>query len=207
MGTMSEEQVMRKQPKQARSQRRVDQILDGAAQIFAETGYEHATTNAIAARAGVSIGSLYQFFPNKEAVMDALTERYTEGMREIMSFDPALSVTENICGFVDRFAYFESTHAGFRPIFMTLGKTTVLHEEIVARVEAVLAHYFPSFDALERDRSARVMVAIVKGLMPLIHPPDSLPGEYLLQEIKAALKAYVRSVVIREGHPPPHDLV
>src|SRR5260370_1341413 len=75
---MPEETQMRRQPKQARSQQRVDHLLNVAALIFEEVGYAAATTNAIAARAGVPIGSLYQFFPNKEAIMDALVERYLD---------------------------------------------------------------------------------------------------------------------------------
>ena len=68
--------AVRKLPKQARSQQRVDTILDTAAQLFEEVGYESATTNEIALRAGVPIGSLYQFFTNKDAILNALVERY-----------------------------------------------------------------------------------------------------------------------------------
>ena len=55
---------MRRQPKQARSQERVHHILDVAEQLFIELGYEQTTTRAIATRAGVPVGSLYQFFPD-----------------------------------------------------------------------------------------------------------------------------------------------
>ncbi len=53
-------------------------ILDAAAQVLVEQGFERATTNGIASRAGVSIGSLYQYFPNKEAVVAALFDRLSE---------------------------------------------------------------------------------------------------------------------------------
>lgn len=62
----------RKQPVQARSGATVSVILEAAAHILEERGFEGYTTNAIAARAGVSIGSLYQYFPNKDAVTAAL---------------------------------------------------------------------------------------------------------------------------------------
>src|SRR6266511_1332655 len=52
-------------------------ILDAAAGVFADAGYERATTNAIAAAAGISPGSLYQFFPNKEAIAEALAAGLT----------------------------------------------------------------------------------------------------------------------------------
>lgn len=64
----------RKRPNQARSQATVEAILESAAHILSSEGYEALTTNAIAARAGVSIGSLYQYFPTKEAIIAELVE-------------------------------------------------------------------------------------------------------------------------------------
>ncbi|HVU25095.1 MAG TPA: TetR/AcrR family transcriptional regulator [Opitutus sp.] len=66
----------RKRPQQRRSQATVDAILDAAVHVFRETGFAAATTNAVATRAGVSIGSLYQYFPNKLALLEALRERH-----------------------------------------------------------------------------------------------------------------------------------
>ncbi|NGN63519.1 TetR/AcrR family transcriptional regulator [Streptomyces sp. A7024] len=66
----------RKQPRQQRSQHTYDAILGAAAQLFERDGYAKATTNHIAERAGVSIGSLYQYFPNKDALLYALGEQH-----------------------------------------------------------------------------------------------------------------------------------
>jgi AcrR family transcriptional regulator len=65
----------RKEPSQSRSARTVQAILEGAAHILEDRGLEGYTTNEIAARAGVSIGSLYQYFPGKDAVTISLIER------------------------------------------------------------------------------------------------------------------------------------
>ncbi|MCQ8230348.1 TetR/AcrR family transcriptional regulator [Pantoea trifolii] len=65
----------RKMPSQPRSTHTVEAIIEGAAHILEQHGLEGYTTNAIAARAGVSIGSLYQYFPTKDAVTVALIER------------------------------------------------------------------------------------------------------------------------------------
>ena len=65
-------------PLQARGHRRVDLLLDAAAAVVAEVGVEAATTNAIAARAKTSVGSLYQFFPDKDALVWALGQRFIE---------------------------------------------------------------------------------------------------------------------------------
>lgn len=67
-------------PQQERSRRRVAALLDAAAEEFAEHGFTAATTTGIAARAGVPIGSLYQWFPDKEALLYGLADRHlTEG--------------------------------------------------------------------------------------------------------------------------------
>ena len=68
----------RKSPTQERSRFTVEQIVQAATQVFADRGYAGATTNHIAERAGVSIGSLYQYFPNKEAILVALAKRHIE---------------------------------------------------------------------------------------------------------------------------------
>ncbi|QRK14134.1 TetR/AcrR family transcriptional regulator [Archangium violaceum] len=66
----------RKLPRQRRSRATVDAILQAAAQVLVEWGYEKATTARVAERSGVSVGSLYQYFPNKEALVAALLEKH-----------------------------------------------------------------------------------------------------------------------------------
>jgi AcrR family transcriptional regulator len=68
----------RKVPRQERSRLTVEAILDAAARVFERHGYAGGTTNRIAERAGVSIGSLYQYFPNKDAILVALVERHLD---------------------------------------------------------------------------------------------------------------------------------
>ena len=72
--------VARKHPKQKRSQATVDAILDATAHIFLKNGYERFNTNAVAEYAGVSIGSLYQYYPNKSALLLAVYERHRQIM-------------------------------------------------------------------------------------------------------------------------------
>ncbi|MCA9714621.1 MAG: TetR/AcrR family transcriptional regulator [Myxococcales bacterium] len=77
-GTMARAQFApkpRKWPKQARSQATFDAILDATARILEERGYDDLTTNAVAERAGASIGTLYEYFPNRETLVALLIER------------------------------------------------------------------------------------------------------------------------------------
>ena len=82
----------RKLPRQARSRATVDAVVTAAAQVLIAHGYEGATTARVAERAGVSVGSLYQYFPNKESLIAVLIERHADKIVEIMEqalSDPA----------------------------------------------------------------------------------------------------------------------
>lgn len=68
----------RKQPKQLRSAQTRELILAAAARVFSEYGYRTGTTNRIAAAADISIGSLYQYFPNKDAILAALIDAHID---------------------------------------------------------------------------------------------------------------------------------
>lgn len=71
----------RRRPKQQRGKQRVEKILEAAAAVFDEVGYEAATTHLIAAKAGTAIGSLYQFFPDKAALFKAMELRHAERVK------------------------------------------------------------------------------------------------------------------------------
>jgi AcrR family transcriptional regulator len=70
----------RKQPQQDRSKVTVEAILQATAHILTAEGYDKVSTNRVAEVAGVSIGSLYQYFPNKESLIAALAQQHTEEM-------------------------------------------------------------------------------------------------------------------------------
>ncbi len=74
----------RKKPRQERSLATVDAILDATARVLCTTGYDRASTNRIALAAGVSVGSLYQYFPSKEALVAALAARHMAAMTALV---------------------------------------------------------------------------------------------------------------------------
>lgn len=82
----------RRTPQQDRSRHTTEVILQAAAHVFAARGYSAGTTNRIAERAGVSIGSLYQYFPNKDAILVALTREHLESgmarLAPVLDLDP-----------------------------------------------------------------------------------------------------------------------
>src|SRR3954447_17818634 len=116
--------VDRRVPAQERSRQRVERILESAANVFAEEGYEAATMEAIADRAETSIGSIYQFFPNKLAVFHALARRYLDRVRELMDVmtqGPLLTNAtwpEILDASVDAWAEFHANDPGFHAVWV-----------------------------------------------------------------------------------------
>src|SRR5271156_841615 len=72
----------RKSPVQARSAASVDAILEATIQVLLSVGKERLTTTRVAFRAGVSVGTLYQYFPNKSALLQAALKRHLDGVTE-----------------------------------------------------------------------------------------------------------------------------
>jgi AcrR family transcriptional regulator len=73
----------RKAPVQERSRETVEVILTATARVLVDVGYDHASTNKVAEIAGVSVGSLYRYFPSKEALVAALIERHVQSMLDV----------------------------------------------------------------------------------------------------------------------------
>ncbi len=74
----------RKKASQERSRATVDALIEATARVLVREGFERASTNRIAAEAGASIGSLYQYFPTKEALVAAVIERHKNDMMEVL---------------------------------------------------------------------------------------------------------------------------
>jgi AcrR family transcriptional regulator len=74
----------RKKASQKRSRATVDALIEATARVLVREGFERASTNRIAAEAGASIGSLYQYFPTKEALVAAVIERHKNDMMEVL---------------------------------------------------------------------------------------------------------------------------
>lgn len=70
----------RRKPKQARALETLDTLLEGAAQVLEQRGYARATTNRIADAAGVSVGTVYEYFPDKDALFAALIDRELDAL-------------------------------------------------------------------------------------------------------------------------------
>jgi AcrR family transcriptional regulator len=86
----------RKTPLQARSKLMVETILDATARILVEEGFSRTTTNRVAERAGISVGSLYQYFPSREALVAGVAQRYSETMKATLETLQAQTQAEDL---------------------------------------------------------------------------------------------------------------
>jgi AcrR family transcriptional regulator len=129
----------RKEPRQQRAQATVDAILAATAQVLLEHGYEGANTNRIAEQAGVSVGSLYQYFPNKESLVAALVERHADTIWAIFVKESAEVWNASIADAVTRVI-----HAIFEAHMIAPELHQVLSEQVprtgkMARIREVAA--------------------------------------------------------------------
>ncbi len=195
---------VRKLPQQVRSQRRVEKILSAAIEVFREIGFDAATTNEIAARAEVSIGSLYQFYPNKSAILNALGTRCLTDLRALL--DQAIasdSLEVSFEALLDRvlnaLQVFSIQNNG---LFTAIAKSPTLGEfvsaehqfleEIIRRLEFNLEHRVPDLDPKKRHIMAKTCVICVHALF---ETRQSEHHEALMLEAKKIVMAYLGSVL------------
>nr|WP_307179876.1 TetR family transcriptional regulator [Streptomyces africanus] len=180
------------------------QLLDAAATVFSTTGYTAASTNAIAREAGVSPGTLYQFFPNKEAIAIELGSRLMHEMRQsydevLAPIDPAATpIEEVVAGTVDRFIEFNCRHPAFFALMhgpdipgRIAEEHDALHRTLATRVETILAPFVPGVPASEITRTAQMCVGIYKAGLELVLAHEGAEREAYVQELKTALLRYL----------------
>jgi len=160
----------RKRPLQGRSRVTVDAILEAAAQVLERDGYAATTTDLIAERAGVSIGSLYQYFPNKDAVLLALTQRHADEAQSVL--EPLLAEivtsTPPVSAWLQRFVRAAVELNGRRPRLHQ-----ILFEETPFPVETMEEMY----------RAGELIIGIVESYLaraPDVTVPNPRLASYLL---------------------------
>jgi AcrR family transcriptional regulator len=171
--SMKKNSPIARAPRRQRGMERVAALIEAAIAVFAEKGYAAATMTEIAARAGAPIGSLYQFFPNKELIADALLQRYLELA-------------------VNALSRLESVAAAHSPAALAQGLLRVFVDLKTERA-AILS----LLDALRLERAAigtEFRAAMLAHLQKILHllAPDLTPTRAanaaitILQQMKAA---------------------
>jgi AcrR family transcriptional regulator len=194
---------LRKLPKQARSRARVADILKAAGALLGEVGYDGLSTNLIAERAKVPVGSIYQFFEGKDDIVAALVEQFQDRILRLASeqLDAAGAARDRrafIARLIDGIAGIQSeasafvcvfsgsqSHARFDALARDLRRTLTRH------LDRVFAEAFPGLAKDDRSRMLAVWSDITGAMISNLD--RSKPGERgkLLEELKIVLGAYL----------------
>jgi len=203
----------RRKPRQQRSQQRVASIIGAAGQLLEEVGYIALTTNAIAARAGTSIGSLYQFFPNKEAVVAELVKGFRKDLQDF--FDHSLSVdlarrslTRFVDVVVDGIEGVRERAPGFSSVFSFRkfggevdDQKLQLEADIIMPLDALLAQAYPEVLEEQRRRCMSMVAETTKVLMSKIANESEENQAWMREELKRMLGLYLESHFHDNGGP------
>ena len=210
---------LRRRPRQARAQERIERILDAAEACFAEVGYDGATTNLIASSADTSIGSLYEFFPNKEALARALADRYVERIgglyAELVVDMPGVDGGQMVERIVSALDQFYREHPAAVPLLNgRLTSPDLAHAgEIVQRalekgIEGIFAARRPDIPAPRRHLIASVVAEIARALLVLADRVPLSLRRSVVKELERAVIGYLLQAAPepdRQLHPhPPH---
>ena len=178
------------------------ELLRAAGQVFADVGYENATTNAIAARAGVSPGTLYQFFPNKQAIAEALANAYAaknQALESVFDLSSAeVPLHDLIDRLVDPFLEFRRNAPGFETLFVgsvvsreLAERVQALHQQMKQRIADVIQMRAPHLSSKMIQTAAETSVQIVKAMLPLALDGSAKQREVGKRELKLVLERYL----------------
>ncbi|MEU5975015.1 TetR/AcrR family transcriptional regulator [Streptomyces sp. NPDC047315] len=179
------------------------QLLDAAAKVFCTSGYTSASTNAIAREAGVSPGTLYQFFPNKEAIAIELGGRLLEDWHR--SHGAALEATsldlpfdQMLDAVLDPLFAFNYENPAFAVLIHGPGapgqitqEFEAIHASLLTRLEGVISSYLPDAPPAQLTLIANTSFAIFKAGLDLVLTHEGTEREAYATEVKRAMYRYL----------------
>ena len=195
----------RKEASQERSRATVDALLAATARVLVKEGYDRASTNKIAEAAGVSIGSLYQYFPSKEALVAAVIERHMGEMRDLVrsSFlrvarmPLADAARELVRVMIDAHRLEPRLHRVLVEQIPRIGHLEhieSLDDDATSLVRAYLEAHRSEIDVVDLDLAAFVAVTSVEALThaAVLRRPALLEDERFRDEVAAMVVRYLR---------------
>jgi AcrR family transcriptional regulator len=183
-------------PKRRRGRERVAAILQAAGALFLDKGYDAVTMTEIAARSGTAIGSLYRFFPAKEAVADALLGEYAallgDGLAALLERAPGMPRA----GLADALVDFMQSLRGRRSVALVLidgrGLETSRHQlrdAMLAQLGQLLAAVPPGVPAERTGVMAAALLQVLKGVGQV--PEGDAHEQALLDEYRRMARAWL----------------
>lgn len=199
----------RKSASQERSRSTVDALLEATARILLKEGYDRASTNRIAEVAGVSIGSLYQYFPSKEALVAAVIDRHAQEISQVtrdalikMAGSPIeVAAREFVSVAIEAHRVNPKLHAVLSEQIPRVGRLENVEANVregYALVRGYLEAHRDEIDVADLDLAAFVCVTVVEALThaAVLRRPDILTNEQagrFVDDVTRLLVAYLRT--------------
>jgi AcrR family transcriptional regulator len=193
---------LRNAPIQARSRERLRRVLDAADEVLAAEGATAFTTTRVATRAGVPIGSVYRFFPDKEAIVEALAVRYWSDFEDLVAgvadTDQAQPLADPVGEVLDVLTAGFRAHPGFLALWFGGLRTEAVRDvtrptrtAIARSIERILARHWPDADLRTRAQVAEMTVLAGDGLLREAFRRNRHGDAAVLGESKVMLRAYM----------------
>ncbi|GFZ86655.1 TetR/AcrR family transcriptional regulator [Dyella caseinilytica] len=192
----------RRVPQRQRGHERVAALVEAASECFVEKGYEATTMTEVAARAGASIGSLYQFFPTKEVLAQALVEQYSQAVYAELGKLAEQSAKWSTEELAQRLCAFLVTFRKRHPAFVILTESAhapsvdglTIRRRVRAELQALLARRAPHRSNDEMHAAAVVVQQIMKAAIA-IHTEPGMPGrQAAVTQLQHAMQLYLHDV-------------
>jgi len=204
MNPRRQSKIARNRPKQSRSRATVNAILEATIRVLDREGYEAATTTRVAEVAGVSIGTLYQYFSNRDAILDALQDRelsraweFIEGaLSEAHRYSERELARKIILGLLELYAAAPALHRVLVIEGLRVTPADRVHAFDVRMVSAIRSFLSLGHLRVRRgnlDAAAFVIFQSVRAVMlaRLLETPANLDDETLVEELTDLLVRYL----------------
>ncbi|MFP2959218.1 TetR/AcrR family transcriptional regulator [Myxococcus sp. 1LA] len=198
----------RRRPRQDRAQATCDAILTATARVLVKEGYDAASTNRIAREAGVSIGSLYQYFPSKEGLVLAVMERHRA--RSLSDFEAGLvqlaseplptalrALIRQVLAMKREDPKLHQMLHELMPRMRELGQTDPYEQRLFRLVRAFLAPRVGEIRPKDLDMAVFIIVHAVEALCikAVADRPDYLTNPTFVDELSALLMGYLQPLI------------
>jgi AcrR family transcriptional regulator len=199
----------RKAASQERSRSTVDALLEATARVLVKEGYDRASTNRIAEVAGVSIGSLYQYFPSKEALVAAVIDRHAQEISEVTrkvlvkaaGLPIEAAAREFVAVGIDAHRVNPKLHGVLAEQIPRVGRLENIEANVrqgYALVRGYLEAHRDEIEVADPDLAAFVIVTVVEALThaAVLRRPDILTDEkarLFVDDVTRLLVGYLRT--------------
>lgn len=189
-----------------RGEQRIESLLAAAESVFADVGFEQATTNLIAARAAASPGTLYQFFKNKEQIAEAIAARYAQQLESLQEhiLDPLQhnSPDEALESVIDAHLEYLRKAPAYGALLGSAGISphvselrSLLVDSAIKRTYRVIAKFAPRLSKADLMLHAEICEHVFRGAIPILQTGTSRRRKRAAEEVKQVIKRYLAPIV------------